>query len=145
VTDQRLLSDVKGAEGCRLTAYKDTNGFWTVAYGHKLETGIDWEGYTVTQDTADQLLAMDLDAADEQAQALPEVAGLNGCRTNAVVELVYNMGYGTWLTFERCRKALHDSLWELASSELLSSKWAAEVGHTRSGRLAGYLLTGTYG
>lgn len=144
MTDQRLVHDVKSSEGCRLVAYKDSLGLWTIGYGHKLEAGIDWEGHEITQDTADQMLAMDLDEADEQAQNLPEIAGLNGCRTNAVVELVFNMGYGHWLGFENARRALGDARWQVAHDQLLASKWAAEVGPTRSQRLAGYFLTGNY-
>lgn len=144
MTDQRLVRDVKGAESCRLTAYKDSRGLWTIGWGHLLDQSIDWTGQEWTQDMADQMLANDLDEADEQAIELPEVAGLNGCRTNAVVELVYNMGYGHWLGFEKCRQALHEARWRDAHDQLLASEWAGEVGHTRSQRLAGYLLTGNY-
>lgn len=144
MTDQRLLHDVQSAEGCRLTAYKDTNGYWTIGYGHKLQSGIDWEGHEITQDTADQMLAMDLDEADEQAMNLPEMMGLNVCRTNALIELVFNMGLAKWKGFEHCRRAISQAQWEVAHDQLLDSDWKSEVGEKRSQRLADYLLIGVY-
>lgn len=144
MTDQRLVSDVKASEGCRLVAYKDSLGLWTIGWGHLLDQSIDWEGQEWTQETADAQLANDLDEADEQAQNLPEMAGLNACRTNAVIELVFNMGLHHWLPFEKCRQALHEARWQDAHDELLRSKWVGEVGPHRSQRLAGYFLTGSY-
>lgn len=144
MTDQRLVSDIKSSEGCRLTAYKDTNGFWTIGYGHKLEAGIDWEGQEWTQDVADHQLAADIDEADEQALNLPEVAGLNLCRTNAVVELVFNMGLSKWHGFEKCRHALGTGDYTTAAAELLNSDWAREVQPSRVQRLHSYILYGTY-
>lgn len=144
MTDQRLVHDVQLAEGCKLVAYKDTLGFWTIGTGHKLEAGIDWEGHEITQETADELLSQDLDRADEQVQNLPEAAGLNSCRTNALIELVFNMGLHGWIGFSHCRDAIGRAMWGPAKLELLSSKWAAQVGPARSGRIANYLLTGSY-
>jgi lysozyme len=48
-------------EGCRLTAYQDQVGVWTIAYGH---TGADvTPGLTITQTEAEALLAKDVLAA----------------------------------------------------------------------------------
>lgn len=144
MTDQRLVHDIQGSEGCRLTAYRDTNGFWTIGWGHKLDQSIDWTGQEWTQETADAQLAADIDEADEQAQNLPEVPGLNICRTNAVIELVFNMGLHKWMGFEKCRRALSKGDWATAAQELLQSDWDHEVQPSRVSRLHGYILNGTY-
>lgn len=144
MTDQRLVADVKAAEGHSLTAYKDTLGYWTIGYGHLLQSGVDWTGHTITQETADQLLSMDLDEADQHALNLPEVPGLNACRTNAVIELVFNMGLQHWVGFSHCRDAIGHARWQEAHDQLLQSLWAKQVGPHRSQRIAGYLLTGAY-
>lgn len=144
MSDPRLISDVKSSEGCRLVAYKDTNGFWTIGWGHKLDQSIDWEGQEWTQATADHQLAADLDEADEQALNLPEIAGLNLCRTNAVIELVFNMGLHKWMGFEKCRRALSTGDWVNAAGELLKSDWAHEVQPSRVSRLHSYILDGAY-
>lgn len=143
-----LLHDVMIAEGCVLTAYKDKNGFWTIGWGHKLALGHDWTGFKITQAHADDLLVEDLENAQEQARTLLEwssCATADGCRQNAVVELVFNMGMTHWRGFEQCRRALHNDDWAFASACLLDSKWKREdVPPSRSGRLAMYLQRGTY-
>jgi len=54
---------VKEFEGCRLSAYQDTGGVWTVGYG---ATGPDiGEGVTWTQEQADTRLEHDLAEANE--------------------------------------------------------------------------------
>lgn len=149
--DPRLLADIRAAEGYRLTAYRDSRGFWTIGYGHKLDQSIDWEGHTITAPTADSLLALDVQGASLRAQALPEWHALDtDCRQNAVIELVFNMGETTWEKFHHCRDAIEFQDWETAAQELLHSDWALEVqphGLDRPGRakrLADYLRLGEY-
>lgn len=49
---------IREFEGCRLKAYKDSVGIWTVGYGH---TGPDVrEGLEITQARADELLREDI-------------------------------------------------------------------------------------
>lgn len=142
--DPRLLRDTKGAEGCRLVAYRDTLGFWTIGYGHKLDQSVDWEGHEISQETADELLEQDLCTVLLQVASLPEWAALNDVRRNAVTELVFNMGYEHWEGFRHCRAALEAQNWPEAAYQLQASAWAREVGPRRCDRLAGYLLNGSY-
>lgn len=140
-----LLADVKSAESCRLEAYQDTLGFWTIGYGHKLPVGKDWSGLKWTQDQADSTLAHELNMAYEQAQTLLEWTSLDtDARQNAVVELVYNMGFGHWKLFAQTRMALHQKNWQAAHDGLLASLWASQVHATRANRLADYLLSGEF-
>lgn len=151
MTDARLLADVRSAEGCRLVAYKDTRGFWTAGYGHRLDQHIDWTGHTITQAQADAWLEADLDIAATQARTLTEWGYLDtACRENTIVELVFSMGFGHWLEFRVTRIALRQRRWQDAHDALLDSLWARQVqphgfGEPgRATRLAGYLLTGQY-
>lgn len=142
--DPRLMADIKGSEGCRLVAYQDALENWTIGYGHLLDHGIDWEGHTITQDTADELLAQDICEAAASAMHLPEWPLLNICRGNALIELIFNMGLSTWCTFSQTRMALGREDWTDAADDLLHSRWATEVGRDRSLRLAGYIQQGVY-
>jgi len=157
VTDPRLLADVKAAESCRLDAYKDTKGLFTIGWGHKLDQHMDWTGHTITQAVADSYLASDLDNATVQARTLSEWPYLDTpCRENALTELVFNMGFGAWLEFRQTRSAIKQQRWKDAHDALLDSLWARQVqphgilnedGTERPGRatrLAGYLLSGQY-
>lgn len=141
----RLLADVKSAEGCRLQAYRDTLGNWTVGYGHLLPKGRDWAGTAWTQDQAGSQLEKDLEASGiAVAQALPEWDVLDtDARQNALCELCFNMGVGHWRAFAETRAAIQRKDWLAASTGLLDSLWAKQVG-LRADRLASYLLTGSF-
>jgi lysozyme len=76
-------------EGCRLTAYQDQVGVWTIGYGH---TGADVAaGLTITQDQAIALLASDVAASAafvNQAVTVP----LQQHEFDALVDFVFNLG-----------------------------------------------------
>lgn len=141
----RLTSDIQGAEGLRLEAYKDSLGYWTVGYGHLLGNSKDWTGYTITEADANAFLLRDIDNARVQAEGLPEWQYLDtACRENAVIELVFNLGLVKWLEFVHTRECIEAQDWEGAATNLLDSDWAEQVGPVRSKRLANYLRSGTY-
>lgn len=149
----RLLADIKQAEGCRDVAYKDTNGFWTAGYGHLLyPQSNDWTDAKFDQDTVNTWLSTDIDRSLSLAMGLVEWPSLNcDARQNAVVELIFNMGVGTWKQFALTRAALSHQQWQMAYNGLLNSKWAHEVqpdGFDKPGRatrIASYILTGEFG
>jgi lysozyme len=80
-------------EGCRLTAYQDVAGVWTIGYGH---TGPEVStGLTITKDQAAQLLQNDVASAAacvNQAVAL----ALNQDEFDALVDFVFNIGRGAF-------------------------------------------------
>jgi len=142
--DAHLLQDVKNAEGCRLKAYKDSLGYWTIGYGHLLDQDKDWQGYTITQDNAEAWLINDLQETYLRCTHLPEWASLDTlCRQNAIIELMFNMG-GKWLKFYKTRLDISHQDWKSAHDDLLNSLWAQQVGKARSERIAKYLLEGYY-
>lgn len=92
-TSDQGLQMIKTFEGCRLHAYQDTRGIWTIGYGH---TGPEVvEGLVITQNQAEQLLATRL--ANEFEPAVNEA--VNECpveteqnKYDAMVCLAYNIG-----------------------------------------------------
>lgn len=143
--DPILRRDIQQSEQCKLTAYLDTNGFWTIGWGHKLPVGPDWTGWTRTDAQADKQLDDDILDAWNHAQKLPEWSALDTrARTNALVELVFNMGCKTWLTFDKTRTGIRHQNWKVVSDELKDSDWYEEVHATRGDRLRNYFLTGCY-
>jgi GH24 family phage-related lysozyme (muramidase) len=145
--DQRLIADVNGAEGRRLTAYRDTLGYWTAGVGHKLDPSQDWTNVTFTAAQSDSWLEADLEADRQEATALPEWYSLDtSCRQNAVIEAVFNLGIGHWTTeFPHTRDAIMAHDWTGAYKGILASpEWIVTVGLARVTRLATYLLTGEY-
>jgi lysozyme len=83
------LSLTEQFEGCRLTAYQDQVGVWTIGYGH---TGSDvTPGLTVTQDQAQALLAKDVGSA---ATCVNDVVAIKLTQDefDALVDFVFNLG-----------------------------------------------------
>lgn len=73
-------------EGCRLTAYQDTGGIWTIGFGH---TGPEVKmGLTITQDQADSMFAQDMEHLFDMVKDKPALTGA------ALVSFGYNCGAG---------------------------------------------------
>jgi len=85
---------VKAFEGCKLTAYRDPVGIWTIGYGTTARAGlgiIPTGGMTITQAEADQLLADGLNKFADQIRPMI-TAGINDNQFGACVSLAYNIG-----------------------------------------------------
>lgn len=78
-------------EGCRLVAYQDVAGYWTVGYGHR---GADVTPATVwTQEKADLTLDRDIARFAIGVKAiLGEAVDLTDAQFSALVILAYNIG-----------------------------------------------------
>lgn len=86
----KLLHD---REGCRLTAYKDTAGVWTIGYGHTSAAGAPavTSGMKITQAQADNIFATDIvkyEQAVEKAINLP----MYQYEFDAYTSMCYNIG-----------------------------------------------------
>lgn len=92
------LNLIKKFEGCRLEAYKDPAGVWTIGYGHTL--GVK-QGQTITQEQADQYLREDCqkfaDYVDNPAY-VPVTAQLNDNQRDALISFAFNCGQGNLKT-----------------------------------------------
>lgn len=137
---QTLRSNIANAEGCRLSAYRDSVGVWTIAFGHTPAK----EGQICTLREAETWLDADIEQARAIAAKLPEAKDLDPVRMDALIELIFNLGPAKWRLFVKTRAAIADRDWQDAHNNLLNSLWASQVGHTRSSRIADQLLTGTY-
>lgn len=80
---------IKLWEGCKLTAYDDGVGVWTIGYGHI--TGVS-KGLIVTQEQADHWLEEEL--ASFQDGVLNETNSLNlkDWQNGALISFSYNVG-----------------------------------------------------
>jgi lysozyme len=79
---------IEEREGCRLTAYQDSVGVWTIGVGHTI--GVV-PGMTITQEEADDLLAEDLANAEAAVNSLVKVP-LSQPQFDALVDFVFNEG-----------------------------------------------------
>ena len=60
------LALIKKFEGCRLTAYQDSVGVWTIGYGHT--SGVR-KGQTIAQAQADAFLKADCTNAEKSVNS----------------------------------------------------------------------------
>lgn len=85
------LDFIKQHEGCKLSAYKDQAGVWTIGYGStgaSVVSGLIW-----TQEQADERLASDLSAFEVGVRKLLK-RPLSDKPCAALISFAYNLGLG---------------------------------------------------
>ena len=83
------LALTEGFESCRLTAYQDIKGIWTIGWGHagpEVEEGLVW-----TQNQADSQLVADLQKAENMVNTYVAVDLTQG-QFDALVDFAFNLG-----------------------------------------------------
>lgn len=77
-------------EGCRLVAYQDQVGVWTIGYGHT--HGVS-EGLVITQPIAESWLLADTANAEDDVNKFVRVPLTQG-QFDALVDFAFNLGCG---------------------------------------------------
>lgn len=87
------LTVLKHYEGCKLTAYQDSVGVWTIGYG---DTQDVTEGMTITQQEAEDRLERRLGRDFEPGVKAAIQAHMKQEQFDAMVCLAYNIGVGAF-------------------------------------------------
>ena len=85
---ERGTEILKYFEGCKLTAYQDSVGVWTIGYGHT--KGV-YNGMTITQEEAEQMLLTELEEYEGYIENMVTVP-LTQNQFDALVVWIYNLG-----------------------------------------------------
>ena len=88
---QILINHIKKSEACKLTAYQDTAGVWTIGYGHT--QGVK-RGDRCTTYQAEQYLKEDLSRFESIANKVRNLTTQG--RYDAVLDFIYNCGPGNF-------------------------------------------------
>lgn len=88
----RGLALIKRYEGCKLDAYQDSVGVWTIGYGSTL--GVK-QGQRITQQQADALLIEDL-ARFENGVGGYVTKDVKESQADAMISLAFNIGLGNF-------------------------------------------------
>lgn len=91
---ERAVILVKRFEGCRLEAYQDQTGKWTIGYGHTPAT----PHQIVTQEEAETLLREDLQSAAHCVNLVNRLTPLTQNQFDALCSFVFNVGCALFLT-----------------------------------------------
>lgn len=87
-------------EGCKLTAYQDVGGIYTIGYGSTRDVK---PGMVITQQEADLRLVEDLIPAENAVDKFVKVP-LNNNQYAALVAFVFNVGTGNFKTSTLLKK-----------------------------------------
>ena len=92
-------------EGCRLKAYQDTGGVWTIGYGSTLMPDGDRVqiGDTITQAESDAMLQRGVRRFSGYVDNLLNVSGLTQGQYDALTDFCYNRGPGNMQRSRLCR------------------------------------------
>lgn len=88
-------------ESCRLEAYQDLRGIWTIGWGHTGPEVVD--GLVWTQEQADAQLLLDVQNAVDHVNRLVSVP-LSQEEFDSLVDFVYNAGGGAFKDSTMLRK-----------------------------------------
>jgi lysozyme len=94
------LKLTKHFEGCRLKAYQDQGGVWTIGYGSTL--GVK-EGDTCTHEQAEAWICEDLADAVSHVNRIVKVP-ITQTQFDALVDFVFNLGFGSLIKSKLYRK-----------------------------------------
>ena len=121
-------------EGFVSKVYKDSLGYDTIGFGFLLSNGVPrevaeyWFTFLIQKNRAFLL-------------GLPWFADLDIVRQGVIENMTYNMGFDHLFEFRHMIEAIQDKNWTQASTEMLSSVWANQVGN-RAVVLAKIMETG---
>lgn len=139
-----LIDQLRRDEGLRLTPYKDTEGIWTVGYGHNLECHGNVIPISVSVEEAETWLVEDAALACKAVRhALPWTEKLDPARCDVLNNMCFNMGINALLGFHRTLAMIEAGNYEGAAAAMMESRWAAQVGK-RAERLSKQMETGEY-
>ena len=125
-TSQNGIDLIKEFEGCRLVAYQDSVGVWTIGYGHTKDV---WEERLIIKKTAETLLKQDLKEFEDYVEAIVEVP-LTQNQFDALVAWTFNLG-PTNLSESTLLKKLNAGDYDSVPSEM--KRWNKAGGEVLEG------------
>ncbi|MCM6993630.1 lysozyme [Enterobacter roggenkampii] len=104
-TSDKGIALLKEFEGCKLTAYQDSVGVWTIGYGwtQPVDGKPIRAGMTIKQETAERLLKTGLVRYESDVSRLVKV-GMTQGQFDALVSFTYNLGARSLSTSTLLRK-----------------------------------------
>ncbi len=127
----RGLGLIKGFEGCRLTAYRDAVGVWTVGYGHTSMAGPPdvKPGLRISAYEAEEMLARDLSKYESAVARLVKVP-LTDNQFAALTSFCFNVGPGA---LEKSTLLKHLNRGDYEDAQAQFGKWIRAGSRVLSG------------
>ena len=154
-----LVNKLITHEGLVLEVYKDSLGIDTIGIGRNLEDrGINKEEldymdipnieavyeHGITKKDAMYLAMNDIKIVEEElCRAHPCVYKQDAIRQLILVDMAFNMGVPRLCKFKKMWNAIHEGNYEVASLEMMDSRWARQVGR-RAKKLSDAMKAGEF-
>jgi len=132
-----LIAQLKRHEGLELMPYKCTSGKTTIGVGRNLED------IGITEEEAELLLLNDIGRVKQELVNDQWYMDLDPVRKAVIENMSFNLGYPTLKKFQNMIAHISEGNFELASKEMLNSRWSKQVGQ-RSIELAEQMRTGQW-
>ena len=135
---QKMTNELKIDEGFRDKVYTCSAGKLTIGYGWNLEDN------PMSERLAEMKLQEDIAHTIAQCERFPWFYPLDGVRKRVIINMVFNMGFGSVSSFRRMITAIENQDWSEAAKEMRDSRWHSQVGQ-RAERLCLMMETGEDG
>ena len=132
-----LIAQLKRHEAVELKPYKCTSGKLTIGVGRNLED------IGITEQEAELLLLNDIGRVKQELVNDQWYMDLDPVRKAVIENMSFNLGYPTLKKFQNMIAHISEGNFELASNEMLNSRWSKQVGQ-RSIELAEQMRTGQW-
>ena len=126
---EQLKQRIKQHEGFRRTVYLDSLGKRTVGYGHLCVEDFWEDDKEYSKEFLDEIFEQDFQNAADQCQDFCNENDLEitDKAIEVLIEMIFQLGIGNVNKFRRMIAALQDKNYEVASLEMLDSKWADQT------------------
>lgn len=136
-----ITEQLREDEGERLSAYQDTEGYWTIGIGVLIDSR---KGGGITKEESTLLFNNRLNKkVDELAERFPYIVSLDGPRAGVLVNMSYQLGVEGVLAFKKMLAAIRRNDWEEAARQMKDSKWYRQTTN-RAERLIKQMQTGEW-
>ena len=148
-----VVKELQMEEGFRGEPYKDTQGYWTIGYGHNLQgrdfklnelewlfqdhinipQNVDqyvkyWQHSPMSKEEAEYILEIDISYAETAVKKIYYKVWnqINDDRKAALIDLMFNLGSVTYKEFKKHIEATKKLDWEASAAEVLDSRAAKQ-------------------
>lgn len=136
-----ITEQLREDEGERLTAYQDTEGYWTIGIGVLIDAR---KGGGITKEESELLFNNRLNKKEmELMDKFPKYYSLDKVRQGVLLNMSYQLGVNGVLAFKKMLSAINVNDWNEAARQMKDSKWYRQTTN-RAERLIKQMQTGEW-
>ena len=139
--DEQLIACLKLHEGCERFAYTDSLGYVTVSIGRCIDRR---KGKGISPEEQIYLLKNDIEDCKFDLERYSWYTMQDDVRKGVLIEMTFNVGISGLLRFVTFIELMQKKDYVNAAKDLLSTKWAKQVGELRANNIAYRIEHGIY-